>query len=55
MGGTKPLELPPLTAVVTDFAQEHLDPQHDPVEGMLGMVGSSPRVSQPRAEAIGGQ
>ena len=31
------LELPPLTAIVTDFPQEHLDPRHDPVEGMLGM------------------
>ena len=26
-----------LHAVVTDFPQEHLDPAHDPVEGMLGM------------------
>lgn len=31
------LPLPPLTAVVTDFLQEHMDPEHDPVEGMLGM------------------
>lgn len=30
------LPLPPLTAVVTNFIQEHLDPNHDPVEGMLG-------------------
>jgi predicted aspartyl protease len=29
--------LPTLTAVVTDFPQEHIDPAHDPVEGMLGM------------------
>lgn len=27
----------PLHAIVTDFPQEHMDPQHDPVEGMLGM------------------
>jgi len=27
----------PLHAIVTDFPQEHLDPSHDPVEGMLGM------------------
>ncbi|KAL7487350.1 hypothetical protein ACHAW6_012949 [Cyclotella cf. meneghiniana] len=27
----------PLFAVVTDFPQEHMDPAHDPVEGMLGM------------------
>jgi hypothetical protein len=31
------LPLPNLTAVVTPFPQEHLDPAHDPVEGMLGM------------------
>lgn len=31
------LALPPLHAVVADFPQEHLDPSHDPVEGMLGM------------------
>ena len=29
--------LPPLHAVITDFPQEHIDPAHDPVEGMLGM------------------
>lgn len=29
--------LPKLYAVVTDFPQEHIDPAHDPVEGMLGM------------------
>ena len=29
--------LPTLTAVITDFPQEHIDPAHDPVEGMLGM------------------
>lgn len=33
----KELELPTLHAVVTDFSQEHMDPRHDPVEGMLGM------------------
>jgi hypothetical protein len=26
-----------MNAVVLDFPQAHLDPQHDPVEGMLGM------------------
>ena len=26
----------PLHAIVTDFPQEHMDPSHDPVEGMLG-------------------
>jgi hypothetical protein len=35
--------LPTLNAVVTDFVQERLDPQH-PVEGMLGMVGRALRV-----------
>ncbi|KAI8474268.1 MAG: hypothetical protein J3K34DRAFT_408000 [Monoraphidium minutum] len=35
-GGAE-LPLPPLNAVVTAFPQEHLDPEHDPVEGMLGM------------------
>jgi hypothetical protein len=35
--GATTLPLPPLYAVVTDFPQEHIDPQHDPVEGMLGM------------------
>ena len=34
-GGTLPL--PPLNAVITDFPQEHIDPAHDPVEGMVGM------------------
>jgi predicted aspartyl protease len=29
--------LPKLYAVVTDFPQEHIDPAHDPVEGMVGM------------------
>jgi hypothetical protein len=24
-------------AVVVDFPQEHMDPQHDPVEGMIGI------------------
>mmetsp|Transcript_31703 Transcript_31703/g.67186 ORF Transcript_31703/g.67186 Transcript_31703/m.67186 type:complete len:458 (-) Transcript_31703:143-1516(-) len=27
----------PLNAIVTDFPQEHMDPEHDPVEGMIGM------------------
>ncbi|KAL3926290.1 MAG: hypothetical protein SGARI_005656, partial [Bacillariaceae sp.] len=31
------LALPQLTAAVTSFPQEHIDPSHDPVEGMLGM------------------
>ena len=31
------LKLPTLHAIVTDFPQEHIDPAHDPVEGMLGM------------------
>lgn len=31
------LALPQLTAAVTSFPQEHIDPNHDPVEGMLGM------------------
>jgi hypothetical protein len=35
--GDKEIELPSLTAVITDFPQEHIDPGHDPVEGMLGM------------------
>lgn len=34
------LKLPELTAVVTDFPQEHIDPAHD-VEGMLGMEALS--------------
>jgi hypothetical protein len=29
--------LPALHAIITDFPQEHIDPAHDPVEGMLGM------------------
>ncbi len=29
--------LPKLNAVITDFPQEHIDPAHDPVEGMVGM------------------
>eukprot|EP00536_Pseudo-nitzschia_multiseries_P004807 jgi/Psemu1/189006/e_gw1.83.99.1 len=36
-GGSPPLDLPKLTAVITSFPQEHIDPSHDPVEGMLGM------------------
>jgi len=31
------LALPPLDAVITIFPQEHIDPNHDPIEGMLGM------------------
>mmetsp|Transcript_22040 Transcript_22040/g.25085 ORF Transcript_22040/g.25085 Transcript_22040/m.25085 type:complete len:415 (+) Transcript_22040:77-1321(+) len=26
-----------LNAIITDFPQEHIDPLHDPIEGMLGM------------------
>eukprot|EP00854_Cymbomonas_tetramitiformis_P020141 gene20141-24109_t len=39
MDGSKAdeLDLPELRAFVTDFPQEHMDPAHDPVEGMLGM------------------
>lgn len=29
--------LPTLHAIVADFPQEHMDPKHDPVEGMLGL------------------
>jgi hypothetical protein len=36
-GDTAELKLPPLYAVITDFPQEHIDPLHDPVEGMIGM------------------
>ena len=35
--GDESFPLPELHAVVTDFPQEHVDPQHDPIEGMLGM------------------
>ena len=35
--GSSGLDLPKLTAVITSFPQEHIDPAHDPVEGMLGM------------------
>jgi Aspartyl protease len=31
------LSLPTLHAVITDFPQEHIDPKHDPIEGMIGM------------------
>eukprot|EP00957_Ditylum_brightwellii_P043998 3339046-Ditylum_brightwellii.AAC.1 len=34
--GRTSLPLPPLHAVVTDFVQEHIDPDHN-VEGMIGM------------------
>ena len=36
-GNRDEMPLPPLHAVITDFPQEHIDPKHDPVEGMLGM------------------
>eukprot|EP00581_Thalassiosira_minuscula_P005836 CAMPEP_0183745718 /NCGR_PEP_ID=MMETSP0737-20130205/66388_1 /TAXON_ID=385413 /ORGANISM="Thalassiosira miniscula, Strain CCMP1093" /LENGTH=471 /DNA_ID=CAMNT_0025981397 /DNA_START=119 /DNA_END=1537 /DNA_ORIENTATION=- len=37
-GGAERFALPgPLHAIVTDFPQEHMDPSHDPVEGMIGM------------------
>uniref|UniRef100_A0A383VMM9 Peptidase A2 domain-containing protein n=1 Tax=Tetradesmus obliquus TaxID=3088 RepID=A0A383VMM9_TETOB len=36
-GSAAELPLPPMNAVVLDFPQAHLDPEHDPVEGMLGM------------------
>jgi hypothetical protein len=35
--GSFGLDLPKLRAVITDFPQEHIDPAHDPVEGMVGM------------------
>ena len=35
--GKSEFPLPPLHAIITDFPQEHIDPAHDPVEGMLGM------------------
>lgn len=35
--GSDELPLPTLHAIITDFPQEHIDPAHDPVEGMLGM------------------
>ena len=31
------IPLPVLHAVVKDFPQEHLDPTHDPIQGMIGM------------------
>lgn len=37
----RPLTLPVLHAVVTDFPQEHVDPAHDPIEGMVGMEALS--------------
>jgi hypothetical protein len=33
--------LPVLHAIVTDFPQEHIDPAHDPIEGMIGMEALS--------------
>ena len=35
--GASELPIKNLHAVITDFPQEHIDPAHDPVEGMLGM------------------
>ena len=35
--GNNELPRPTLHAIITDFPQEHIDPAHDPVEGMLGM------------------
>jgi len=35
--GQTEFRLPTLTAVVSDFPMEHIDPLHDPVEGMIGM------------------
>lgn len=35
--GSDELPLPKLHAIITNFPQEHIDPAHDPVEGMLGM------------------
>ncbi|MGK3743809.1 MAG: hypothetical protein ACI90V_010668 [Bacillariaceae sp.] len=35
--GSNGLALPKLSAVITNFPQEHIDPTHDPIEGMLGM------------------
>eukprot|EP00816_Leptocylindrus_hargravesii_P010377 CAMPEP_0196822242 /NCGR_PEP_ID=MMETSP1362-20130617/82704_1 /TAXON_ID=163516 /ORGANISM="Leptocylindrus danicus, Strain CCMP1856" /LENGTH=396 /DNA_ID=CAMNT_0042201743 /DNA_START=79 /DNA_END=1265 /DNA_ORIENTATION=- len=35
--GQTEFRLPTLTAVVSDFPMEHIDPSHDPVEGMIGM------------------
>ena len=38
----RPFQLPDnLHAVVTDFPQEHIDPAHDPIEGMIGMEALS--------------
>lgn len=37
MADNRAYPLPLLHAVITDFPQEHIDPAHDPVEGMLGM------------------
>lgn len=34
--GSGGVALPELHASVLDFPQEHIDPQHDPIEGMLG-------------------
>ena len=36
-GKDQNLPLPELHAIVTDFPQEHIDPKHDPIEGMLGL------------------
>lgn len=34
--GAAAFPLPEMHAIVTDFPQEHIDPGHDPIEGMLG-------------------
>lgn len=35
--GDQEIDIPNLHALITDFPQEHIDPAHDPVEGMIGM------------------
>jgi hypothetical protein len=32
------LPLPNLHAIITEFPQIHIDPAHDPIEGMIGMI-----------------
>ncbi|KAG7355088.1 aspartyl protease [Nitzschia inconspicua] len=46
-GENEDLALPQLIAAVTSFPQEHIDPNHDPVEGMLGMEVSRLRFYKP--------
>mmetsp|Transcript_14510 Transcript_14510/g.34791 ORF Transcript_14510/g.34791 Transcript_14510/m.34791 type:complete len:436 (+) Transcript_14510:2-1309(+) len=41
IAGDSELPFPPLHAVITDFPQEHIDPSHPNVEGMLGMEALS--------------